>query len=68
MTTKSSKSTPAGFPLTLDEFCTRRSASDSRVELIGGFHFDERSKGNVKDTEENFAARLDAYSRRTISE
>lgn len=46
------------FPLSLDEFCSRLSQTDRRVELIGGFHADELAAGRVKDTEEAFAVRF----------
>lgn len=64
-----SKGTPAaapadeqsGFPLTLEEFCTRLSQSDRRVELIGGFHAMERAAGNTKDVESAYQARFEAF-------
>lgn len=49
------------FPLTLHEFCTRLSASDRRVELIGGFEHAERVAGRVKDTDANYGARFTAF-------
>lgn len=47
--------------LTLDEFCTRLSARDRRVELIGAFASTERRAGVVKDVESAFAARFAAF-------
>lgn len=47
--------------VTLEEFCTRLSTKDKRVELIGGFHSDEKRAGHVKDTEEAYAARYDEF-------
>lgn len=47
----------AEFPLTLDEFCTRLSRTDRRVELIGGFEHSERVAGRVKDVESAYAKR-----------
>lgn len=44
--------------LTLNEFCTRLSITDRRVELIGGFHRAETLAGKVKDTEDAFSARF----------
>lgn len=44
--------------LTLDEFCTRLSMTDRRVELIGAWHFTEKRAGVVKDTESAFKARF----------
>lgn len=52
---------PGDFPLTLDEFCTRLSQSDRRVELIGGFHAHERAAGHTKDVETAFAARFVSF-------
>lgn len=49
------------FPLSLDEFCQRLSASDNRVELIGAFHHVESSAGRVHDTSGNFTARFEAF-------
>lgn len=49
------------FPLTLNEFCTRLSATDKRVELIGAFEHAERVAGRAKDTEPAFAARFTAF-------
>jgi len=49
-------------PLTLQEFCMRLSNVDGRVELIGGFHHVEQSAGHLKDTEEAFRARFDAFA------
>lgn len=52
---------PAEEALTLDEFCTRLSARDRRVELIGAFASTERRAGVVKDVESAFAARFAAF-------
>jgi hypothetical protein len=51
----------ASEPLTLDEFCMRFSQVDRRVELIGAFHYVEKSAGRQKDTEEAYRARFDAF-------
>jgi hypothetical protein len=51
----------AEIPLTLDEFCIRLSASDARVELIGGFHHTEAVAGRSKDVESAFRARFDEF-------
>lgn len=50
------------FPLTLTEFCTRLSATDRRVELIGGFEHSERVAGRMSDLEVNFAKRFVAFA------
>jgi hypothetical protein len=50
----------------LDEFCARLSREDKRVSLIGGFHFDERKNGRVKDTHEAYSQRFAQYAQRPI--
>lgn len=50
--------------VTLDEFCTRLSMKDKRVELIGGYHADEKRNGSVKDSEENFKKRFELFIKR----
>lgn len=50
--------------LTLQEFCTRLSATEPRVELISGFDYDERASGRLKDTEEAYAGRYQAFINR----
>lgn len=52
---------PADFPLTLDEFCTRLSLRDKRVEMIGGFYHVEKQSSRLKDTEAAFAERYAAF-------
>lgn len=47
--------------ITLGEFCTRLSATDRRVEMIGAFHHVEKKAGRIKDTEESFRSRFDAF-------
>lgn len=49
------------FQLSLDEFCTRLSGTDRRVELIGAFHSAERAAGRSKDYEGAFAGRFVAF-------
>ena len=46
------------FPLPLDEFCSRLSATDKRVELIGAFHHSEKVAGRNKDNSSAYAARF----------
>lgn len=43
--------------VTLAEFCTNLSKTDRRVELIAGFHADERASKRVKSTASDFSAR-----------
>lgn len=52
------------FDLTVDEFCTRKSATDKRVELLAGFYSDERREGRVKDSEAAFEARYVKFANR----
>lgn len=52
--------------LTLEEFCTRLSMTDRRVELIGGWHSDEQRSGVVKDTESAFRARFVAFATKPV--
>lgn len=47
--------------ITLDEFCTRLSTTDKRVEMIGAFNHVEKKAGRIKDTEENLRSRFDAF-------
>ena len=57
----------AAVPLvTLNEFCTRLSMNDRRVELIGGFHFVERQAGRLKDAESSYQARYTAYLNKPV--
>ena len=56
--------TPAENGIMLDEFCTRLSQSDGRVELIGGFHHTETVSGAFRDTEANYASRFLAFADR----
>lgn len=49
------------FPLALNEFCARLSATDRRVELIAGFHHQEVAAGRTKDLESAFRARFEAF-------
>ena len=51
------------FPLTLEEYCSRLSTNDKRVELIGGFHHTERAAGHEKDTEAAFHRRFVAFTK-----
>lgn len=55
---------PAAFPLSLDEFCTRLSGTDRRVEMIGAFAHEERAAGRLKDTEAAYRQRFAAFASR----
>ena len=49
------------FPLSLDEFCSRLSSTDKRVEMIGAFHHTEKVAGRNKDVESAYIARYSAF-------
>lgn len=55
---------PDQFQLGLDEFCARLSNSDTRVELIAGFHADEASKGRMKGFESDYRSRFEVFAKR----
>lgn len=50
--------------VTLEEFCLRLSNTDRRVEMIGGFHSDEKRAGRIKDAESAYGARYQAFIRK----
>lgn len=52
--------------VTLDEFCTRHSKVDRRVELIGAFHSDEVRNGRVKDLESKYLERFEAFATQPV--
>jgi len=52
------------IPLSLEEYCTRLSAVDRRVELISAFHAEEALAGRVVDVESAYALRFDAFINR----
>lgn len=52
------KATKGEFELSIDEFCTRLSAEDSRVELIGAFAATEKAAGRTQDTETAYRERF----------
>lgn len=57
---KKTAAAPVG-QVTLNEFCIRLSKKEKRVELIGGFEFEERNAKRLKDTEENYSARFQDF-------
>jgi hypothetical protein len=63
-TTAASADDTGEIPLSLDEYCTRLSASDRRVELISAFHSDEAAAGRLIDVESAFAGRFDEFTKR----
>lgn len=52
---------PDAFELSLDEFCTRLSAKERTVELIGGFHATELAAGRIKDSADAFDSRFRSF-------
>lgn len=52
--------------ITLDEFCTRISLSDKRVELIGAFHHCEKLEKRIKDDESAFQIRFNAFVNKPV--
>ena len=53
--------------LTLDEFCTRLSKTDRRVELIGGFYADAKKRGQHKDVDVGFLRAFAEYADRPVN-
>lgn len=52
--------------ITLDEFCTLLSATDRRVEMIGAFNHVEKKAGRIKDFDENYRSRFDAFANQPV--
>jgi hypothetical protein len=50
------------FPLSLEEFCTRASVADRRVELLNAFAKSEIAAGNRKDVQSAFERRYVAFA------
>jgi|GEM_PF-1184871 hypothetical protein len=59
--TPAASTTTPQIAMVLDEFCSRLSAKDKRVELIGGFHHSETVAGHKKDTAANYSQRYTAF-------
>lgn len=64
VTSKDADAVEHEFPLTLDEFCARLSAQDTRVEMIGGFFATEKAAGRHKDQESGFMKRYREFAGR----
>jgi len=58
--------TEASFDLSLDEFCRRLSATDDRVEMIGGFHVHMRSRNKVSGSEQMFMGEFEKFQKRKV--
>ena len=54
------------FRLSLEEFCTRLSGEDRRVEMIGAFHHAEKRAGRVMDLDANFRSRFHAFTTQPV--
>lgn len=68
-TKKSEQLLPASKPeqpMPIDEFCRLLSMKDRRVELIGAFHFVESANNRTLDTEQNFSARFEAFTKKPV--
>lgn len=52
--------------MTLQEFCTRLSAKDRRVELLKGFFAYETGNGCIKGTEDQLQARFEAFVNKPV--
>ena len=52
---------PAEYPLSLEEFCTRLSAVDKRVELLGAFAHAETRAGRIKGLASDYETRFAAF-------
>jgi hypothetical protein len=50
----------------LDDFCRGLSVNDKRVELIAGFHFDEKCAGHLHDVESAYLERYAAFAVRPV--
>lgn len=62
MAAKTEPVEPQSFDLTVEEFCTRKSQGDKRVELLAAFCASERRTGKVKDSEKAYEARYAAFA------
>lgn len=52
--------------VTLQEFCTRLSSTDRRVELIAGFHHSELVAGRVKDASASYSTRYAEFVNKPV--
>lgn len=62
MTAKADPVEPQSFDLTVEEFCTRKSRGDTRVELLAAFCASEIRAGKIKDSEKAYEARYAAFA------
>ena len=54
------------FNLPLEEFCTRLSKNDRRVEMIGAFYAHEKLAGRLHGSESNFAMQYQAFVNKPV--
>jgi hypothetical protein len=52
--------------ISLDEFCLSISRTDRRVELLAGFHLDERAHGRLRGAASVYRQRLAEYAARPV--
>lgn len=52
--------------VTLQEFCSSLSVHDKRVELIAGFHSDEKREGRLFDTGAAYQKRFETFADRPV--
>ncbi len=50
----------------LEEFCSRLSGNDKRVELVNGFYYDEKQAGHIKGIESEFKARFAEFINKPV--
>lgn len=67
MSKKEAPQADPGPELTLEEFCTRLSKTDRRVELIGGFHADAKVRRQLKDVDTGFLRAFENYCSRPVN-
>ena len=53
-------------PLTLTEFCRRLSERVRSPELIGAFYHGELAAERLRDTEAEYKARFDAFTKKPV--
>ena len=61
------ESQPAEPAEMLEEFCAHVSMTDRRVELIAGFHADEKRAQHARATRAEWQRRFAAFQRRPVS-
>lgn len=57
---------PDAYPLSVEEFLSRLSQTDKRVELLGAFHADCQANGMTFATEANFLSALSSFAKQPV--